>query len=223
MSVSATAVDRIPAPSPPPLRQLQDFVGRTVSSLGARYLADQSSAVAQMARLRRAVADAPGADPGTWSVVLQDFPERLVGRTDDANRYEQAAHSAICLFAVHQQARSANMHLALSGGLGRAVRRLGSGTPSEEATLRRFRALATASSYRETMHHLRGLISQLRAESIPLNYAQLAVDLAQLQTPGDADRVRLRWGRDYHRQARNESGASSTVEDKSTTAATLPA
>lgn len=187
----------------PPDRQLQAFVQRRVRDLARRYTTDTAAGVAAVARLRRAVEHAPGSDPAIWPDTLADLPPALIGHTDRPSRYERAAHSAITLFAVHQQSKNTSMHRN-GAGLGRAVRRLSATDFSEEATLRRFQALATASSYPETIHHLRGLITQLRSAGVALDYGLLSRDLARLQTPRTADSVRLSWGRDYHRRADDE-------------------
>ncbi|WP_406281859.1 type I-E CRISPR-associated protein Cse2/CasB [Nocardia sp. NBC_00881] len=47
--------------------------------------------------------------------------------------------------------------------------------------------------------YLRGLISQLRTHSIPLDYGRVARDLRRLDDRGFAPRLLLDWGRDYHR------------------------
>lgn len=199
----------------PPDRQLQDFVTDRVRDLARRYLADNSAAVASLARLRRVVDHEAGSDPTVWPETLGDLPPVLVGAGDAPSRYERAAHSAITLFALHQQAKNTSVHKAGSG-LGGAVRRLGNGDFSEEATLRRFKALATASSYREINHHLRGLVSQLRAAGIPLDYGQLARDLSRLQSPKTADSVRLNWGRDYYRPRKTDTDSAAPATESTT-------
>jgi CRISPR system Cascade subunit CasB len=174
-----------------------------VHSLQSAYLADSSTAAASLAKLRRAVNVSPGSDPSIWFETLDAMPERLIGRGDAATTYETAIHATLTLHAVHQQSQRVRMH-QLDYGLGRSVRLLakrGTGEPAknDNPVLRRFHALGTASSLPETTHHLRGLVTQLRSEAIPLDYGLLARDLRRLQDPYTASSVRLQWGRDYHR------------------------
>ncbi len=183
---------------------LADFVGRRVGALQASFLRGESRAVASLARLRRAITAQPGADPLVWAETLADFPENLQGRRDEVSRHERAAHAAVTLYALHQQSQSQPMH---SSGqtFGGAVRLLGVKIGNDEAVLRRFHTVATASSMAETLHHARGLITQLRGASIPLDYATFAVNLSELQRPTRADRVRLVWGREYYRDRRSDT------------------
>ena len=90
--------------------------------------------------------------------------------------------------------------------LGRRVRKLvkPKEQPDDASVLRRFNALATASTMPECAHHLRGIIQLLRAGGIPLDYVQLAEDLYWLQNPVTAQRVRLRWGQDYYYAPKTE-------------------
>ena len=68
--------------------------------------------------------------------------------------------------------------------LGRAIRKLldPGEAPEDSSVLRRFNALATANGMPERVHYLRGIVQLLRAKGIPLDYAQLAVDLYLLQS-----------------------------------------
>lgn len=187
---------------------LEVFVRGKIEPLQSAYLGARASAGASaaLARLRRAATSAPGADPLVWGDTLEGLPETYHGPDGSASREEHAAHAAITLFAIHQQSRRTRMHVR-GYSLGQAVARLatvgaerdGSGSlPKNPAVVRRFHALGTATSIEETLHHARGLVTQLRSNDIPLDYGLLAVHLARLQHPGSADGVRLDWGRDFH-------------------------
>lgn len=180
--------------------ELETAVAKTVSGLQSRIGSEHRDpvAVARLARLRRAVTLPPGSVPEVWLDTIGCLPEDLLGQGDAPSRYETAAHQAITLFAVHQQSTPAGMHRA-GVSLGTATRQLVVATDRESAIRSRFQALATANSPNELLHHLRSMVTILRSEQIQLDYGKLAVDLRQLQTPGHGDRVRLRWGRDYHR------------------------
>ena len=74
-----------------------------------------------------------------------------------------------------------------------------------------------AETFLEVVHHARGLITQLRSHGIPLDYGMFTEDLVYLQTRG-ADRVRLRWGRDFYRIPKQ----SEHIDDDTPAAETAP-
>lgn len=182
-----TAAGRVP---------LADLVATRIVRLQKRYLDGMSSGVADLAALRRAGNQPPGADPRTWELTLAEVSPSA--RDDGATPAETAAHAAMTLYALHQQSRSQPMHRR-GVGLGRAVRELGRATNAEVAVRRRFEALGTAATFAELMHHARGLVRQLRSAGVALDYGLLTQDLLAWQDPAKASAVRLRWGRDYHR------------------------
>lgn len=177
---------------------LEEFVWLKVEPLQTRYLAGSSAAAASLARLRRAVGSEPGADPLVWEETLEGFPRSLWGSDTKPSLEERAAHAAIALYAVHQQSKS-NQRMHKRGvNIGRAAALLGIAIHGDDAVLRRFHALGTASSLDEAVNHARGLISQFRSESIALDYGRFAADLARIQDPRYSDAVRLNWGRHYY-------------------------
>lgn len=180
-----------------PLQRIGQLVDSRIAPLQERYLANTSAGVADLAALRRAVAEEPGSDPRVWALTVADV---AVGAdlADDPTDEERAVHAAMTLYAVHQQSQRERMHRP-GWGLGRAVRLLGQQVGNEDAVRRRFEALGTAAAFAELMEHSRGLVRQLRSQAVALDYGQLADDLIALQSPTRGGAVRLRWGRDYHR------------------------
>lgn len=144
-----------------------------------------------LAALRRGIGREPGTVPEMWR-----FYTTLVDTGVVTNRL-RAEHTALTLFAVHQQSKPVPMHRT-DHGLGtalRAVRR--SDKFSEQAVDRRFTAAATATSTAELALHLRGLISQLHDIDQPLDYTQLFKDLNDWQYPQNQGRIRRQWGSQY--------------------------
>lgn len=182
--------------------ELNKFVRARVRELQSRYLRGESQAAASLARLRRAVGKAPGADAVIWQETLA-LPDRYSGHGDEPSRAERAVHYALTLYATHQQSQATAMHRG-GYGLGRAARQLGKSGASEQAVLRRFQALGTAASLTEAATHARGLVTQFRGAGIPLDYGQLAVDFTRFQDPRQIASVRLTWGRDYYRSYRED-------------------
>jgi CRISPR system Cascade subunit CasB len=211
--MSTTADDSAALGSPPPPgpdSQLRTFVAGRVERLQAGYFSDRpQAAAAALARLRRAVQRSPGDDPAVWFETLEGFPDGLRGRGDAPSPFEVSAHVGLTLYATHQQSQRGRMH-QVGYPLGRSIRLLVARDRAVEDSpvTRRFHALGTATDFTETAYHLRGLITQLRSEAIPLDYGQLVVDLRRLQASQSAGSVRLRWGRDFHRKPHREDGAT---------------
>lgn len=205
------------APTTVPSRDalLSDAVARTVAGLQRQYLAGVPAAGAALAVLRRAIGREPGSVPAAWQLTVGMLPASVLGGGDEPSPSEWAAHVAVTLYALHQQSQSAGMHRP-GPDLGAAVRDLRrvrhADTGDVDPVLRRFQALATATSADEVQHHLRGLITLLRGAGIPLDYGRLAVDLRRLQSPRAADGVRLSWARSLYQPgpAGNASGRLGT-------------
>lgn len=211
----------------PPRRHLRRLkeVGRLVDAriggpagLQEHYLRNDSQGRAALASLRKAASLAPGELPEVWALTAVPVPEHA---SDSPTWEETAVHTALTLYAVHQQSRTQGMFLP-GRGLGHAARELigpaGEENPSARA---RFNALVTSATTTELRHHLRSLVSQLRARSIPLDHALLADDLVEFQRPGGARTVRLRWARQYaHLPATDEAAPAATPTSSSPTTTT---
>ncbi len=206
MTVSDTKTPRETDSAPPESRQrahrLAEDVGRLVDwriggprGLQARYLHNESRARGEMAALRKGASRDSGELPEIWELTSVEIPEYA---SDAPTREEIAVHTAMTLYAVHQQSRTEPM-FAPGRGLGRAARSL-IGPPDEEnpSARARFNALVTSTTVTELRHHLRGLISLLRARNIALDHAMLADDILHFQQPGGAKKVRLAWARQYY-------------------------
>lgn len=180
--------------------ELSQFVHNQVNWLQQCYLQRDrsqlhSQAVATLARLRRGIGKEVGALPDLWE-VLAEIPQEPYPYSDPS-RQELAAYTAITLYALHQQSKQEKMHVP-GRRFGEALRELRKLATREEPVRQRFLALGTAQSFAETAYHARGLIAQLRSESIGMDYGSFANDLFWLQS-SSADRVRLQWGRDFYR------------------------
>ncbi len=206
-----------PTTVPTPAEILRDEVDRRIGELQRTYLdsndRENSESTATLARLRRCDPGAVGAEPMVWEITLGDLPDEL--RRDDISRTtEQAIHAALVLYATHQQSNQTPVHV-IGARLGGAVRRLaearGHNGEPDESSIRRLHQVVLANDAPGRLYHLRGLITLLRseAEPIPLDYAQLAVDLWRLFDPKqDSEHVVARWGRDLHNRPRATTGES---------------
>jgi CRISPR system Cascade subunit CasB len=162
---------------------------------------NESAARATLANLRRGIGKAPGSKPEIWDITLNGLPEELLGRGGVPSRGEWAVHTALTLYALHQQGKDLKKECVNRDGasLGAAVRGLVKREEDELRIKRRFDAAATADSLEEFSHHLRGLIQLLKAGDISLDYPTLTKDLYWFQYPDARDSVRLRWGQEFYR------------------------
>ena len=144
---------------------------------------------ASLARLRHGVGHAPGELPELWGEFLLELPENLMGH-GEPSAAEWAIYIALTMFALHQQGkdRKASPMHRRGNSLGTAARCLIENEEDRERVARRFYPIAVASDMSALSHHLRSLISLLRAEDIPLDYVRLAADLYYFQNPKTADR-----------------------------------
>lgn len=162
--------------------------------LQKRYLDNESLGRAEVAALRKGANRAPGELPEIWELTRVEVPD---GAGDAPTREEIAVHTAMTLYAVHQQSRSECMFVP-GRGLGRAAHEL-VGTDEENPSARaRFNALVTSTTVAELRHHLRNLVSLLRSRGIALDHAMLADDIVRFQRLGGAKSVRLAWARQYY-------------------------
>ncbi|WP_110343649.1 type I-E CRISPR-associated protein Cse2/CasB [Prauserella flavalba] len=179
---------------------MKSTVDKRVSDIQGAYLRNRPGGVAALARLRRGL----GRPPGSVLDILDfTYAKEFVGdpNSDEPTRAEAAAHLAMTLYAAHQQSQSQPMHKR-GERLGRSIRMLITEKDVtkyvEHSVAHRFAALGTADSLAELSHHLRGIVQLLRANGVPIDYGRLAVDLLHWQYPDRTASVKLRWGRDFH-------------------------
>jgi len=171
-----------------------------------------------LARLRANINREPGADASIWALTIKDVPGHPTGDAPTAE--EWAVHTALTLFATHQQSLAQPVH-GDGVGFGRAVRQLDSlversADEGPSPIRQRFNAALTATSLSELHYHLRGLINLMRSSKtrIVLDYGMLADDLMQFQLPGSADAVRRRWARQFYNVQKTESTPTTQEKDE---------
>ncbi len=81
-----------------------DFVRQKLNELSTSNNAPKVRAT--LARLRRGVSLAPGADPDIWDVTLAEIPAEIASLNGEPTRGEWAIQTALTLFALHQQGRN---------------------------------------------------------------------------------------------------------------------
>lgn len=172
-------------------------VGKVISRWQREYRSDGSTAAALLAKLRRTGAQAPGVSPDVWEDAGVDSALLAEQHGDDPTAVEIALHTALTLYAIHQQSvRDYNMHRA-GRNFGAAVGALAFSSASPDAMRQRFVAMGAANTVAELTVHARGLITLLRDKRIGFDYGQFAADVFAWHTTGP-DTVRRTWGRGYH-------------------------
>ncbi|MEW2621975.1 type I-E CRISPR-associated protein Cse2/CasB [Streptomyces sp. NPDC048106] len=199
----------LPAPAKPPTveERVAELTGASIADWQRGYLADQSHAVAALARLRRGAGRDAGDVPDLWTLIdttalhspaegVRPLHERELAGA------ENAVHAALTLWAFHQQSRGEGMHRRHSpehpAGLGAAVRRLMPADGIDEPVRKRLVRAGTAPDLVSLARRLRDIVALLRRESVPLDYGLLAGQLYAWQRPGGPAAVRRAWGRSFH-------------------------
>ena len=195
-------------------------VEREITRLQRGYLNDESAAVAALARLRRGVGKGAGTVPDLWGLVeIGDLYTQRSSDESDLVRAEEAVHTALTLWAVHQQSRRTGMHQRGRPELelGAAVRSLMPQGEMDEPLRKRFVRAGTADSVPTLAARLREIVQLLRQEDVALDYALLADQVHCWARPGGAATVRSDWGRSFHAYRTktdrpSTDAASSTIE-----------
>ena len=156
-----------------------------------------------LAKLRRGIGKDPFDMPELWEVTLNGIPEELTTydeKDPKPTEAEWAIHTALTLYALHQQGNSSSVN-EYKKPFAVAVRRLISPDRSnEESIKRRFDAIITSNDLKELSHHARGAVQLMKSnQSISVDYSMFAKDLYAFQFPEGKARVRLRWGQDFYK------------------------
>jgi CRISPR system Cascade subunit CasB len=212
--------------------RLYGFVRTKIELLSGKSSQNKESSWsrAMLAKLRRGVGKAPGSVPEIWEITIGDTPDEWQSRKGVPSKEEFAVHTALTLYALHQQGKSEPMSVSGKNEAGKnlgcsfgeaAARLIAPDRSNEQAVKRRFDAAATASDPKELAHHARGLIQLLKAKDIPMDYPRFAQDLFWYQFTDYADGVRLRWGEDFYRrwssagdETKNDRTQSKTEENE---------
>jgi CRISPR system Cascade subunit CasB len=167
-----------------------------------------------LAALRAGLGREAGTVPEMWRFYTCEIDDRLA-RQDRVSQEQEAEHAALALYGLHQQSQDRPMH-APRVTLGHALRELRrSGKFSEQAVDARVEAAVTTTNVPALLMRLRGLITQLRTISQPLDYDQLMDDIKNWNWPDSRQRVIRRWGLGYYawsQQAKDETSESLSSE-----------
>ena len=165
---------------------------------------------AMLAKLRRAAGSSIGESADTWDVTIGALPAGLTG--PDRERAALALHTALTLFALHQQGRHRSVHTE-GIGFGRAVKRIIDSDRMRAAGVRnRFNALATASEFADLSYYARGLVSLMHAKGLRFDYPRFAKELYLYQLDAETrDHVRMLWGYDFYALDKDDQSENSVT------------
>ncbi len=164
-----------------------------------------SGSKALLAQLRRGIGKKPGELPELWGAFLNSLPEELMSKSGEPSYSEWAIYTALTLFALHQQGHSEPMNSeGEENRLGRAVRKLIHNDDEEENIRLKFSIAACSDDMTELSYRLRTIVKLLSNENIKLDYVDLAEDLFLFQIKKSDNEVRLKWGRDFYRNIKND-------------------
>ncbi|MEU5443703.1 type I-E CRISPR-associated protein Cse2/CasB [Streptomyces griseofuscus] len=166
-------------------------------------------AQAELAALRSGT----GREPGTVAAMWPFHRTRMASewRNKGALTRDLAAeHTALTLFARHQQTHNRPMHVAghspgtAAGLLARKAAAGSEGRAATAALERRFGVLLTSADADELAMHLRSLVPLLSKAAIGLDYDLVRTALRSWDDPRRPDAAtgwRQRWDRDFHTAA----------------------
>jgi len=174
--------------------EVEKFVAKKIGWLTSSMPNLEPRQRAALAKLRRGVGCEPGELPEVWDITLADLPEELLGSDGEVSQAEQAIHTSLTLFALHQQGKAYSVSLK-KVSFGSAVRKLVQPDKGNEQTIkRRFDAALTSKDFQEFARHARSLILIAKANDICLDYPKFAKDLYKYQNPDLRTKIMLEWG-----------------------------
>lgn len=172
-----------------------------------RFSLTDSQAGRILADLRRGLGREAGDVPQMWTYYTTLNKD---GRRTDALKAE---HAALSLFGLHQQSQRTPMHRP-GVGLGEAALNLYLLVNANQAAIDgRMNMIATSTDTTELFGHLRGLVTLLREQALPLDYTQLFRDLCHWDDAQRRPSIRRRWGGQYMDWHKRNASAATPARD----------
>lgn len=192
---------------------VKNFVSKRIVTMGNSL--ESGKTKADLAQLRRGVGKKPGELPELWGMIFKDLPEELMSKGSEPSYAEWAIYTALTLFAIHQQGNLESVHSNDDNArFGRAVRKLVHDEDGEERIRFKLSVVALSDDMAELSYRMKTVTRLLSAESIKLNYVDLADDLYTFQFESMADSVRLKWAQDFYRMNKStEEGKENNNEE----------
>ena len=161
--------------------------------------------------------------------LSMEVAEALRSMKDPSRQMQEAIFQSLALYAAHQQSVSTTMHdgdrerYPRGNSLGHALsvlctrRAPNMADPwrhdDNKGAVRLLEAAVTSHSVPELVGHVRHVVSLLRRESIPLDYARLARDIHDWSKPWRGEAA-TRWAMDFYASVRTTDEAADTPEEE---------
>ncbi|AVI00096.1 type I-E CRISPR-associated protein Cse2/CasB (plasmid) [Streptomyces sp. WAC00288] len=186
-----------------------DRAGEEPAPYWVTFVPGSGDAGAELAALRSGT----GREAGTVAAMWPFYRTRMGSELRDRGSLTLdlvAEHTALTLFARHQQTHAHRMHLpgaspgTAAGLLARKATAGGEGKSTAASLEKRFGVLLTSGDCDELAAHLRSLVPLLNRASIELDYDLLRSALRlwdDPRRPHATSRFRQRWDHDFHRAA----------------------
>lgn len=156
----------------------------------SRMEGESSRAKALAAIWRHEAGREPGENPELYGDFLLDFPDKLQGEGGELTPYMRAAWMALTMYVLGGKCHKQDV------SLGKAAYECDSKIGKDSSsTKKRLLVVETTSKLEKLDEPLRAVIHMLNSKGIYLDYAQLAVDLANW--PKYRLSVVRRWEKDY--------------------------
>ncbi|WP_149552872.1 type I-E CRISPR-associated protein Cse2/CasB [Streptomyces marokkonensis] len=187
----------------------EENAGRDRTPYWRTFDPDSPDAGAHLAALRSGT----GREPGTVAAMWPYHRIRMASQWRDKGSLTRdltAEHTALTLFARHQQTRHRRMHVAgnspgtAAGLLAGKAAASSEGKAGTAALERRFGVLLTSADADELAMHLRSFVPLLNQAGVGLDYDLLRTALRTWDDPHRPDAAtgfRQRWDRDFHTAA----------------------
>ncbi|MFJ2738838.1 type I-E CRISPR-associated protein Cse2/CasB [Streptomyces sp. NPDC087440] len=204
-------------------KRVGEIAAGLIRPLQSGYLRDDSHSVGARARLSRGAGKTFAQVPDLLGLVDTSdlYGNAAAGgpalREAELSAAEDAVHTVLTLWALHQQSRGTGMHRSDGArgsrtGLGAAVRSLMAPGEIDETILKRLVRAGNAPDAESLAVRLREIVLLLREAEVPLDYGLLAGQLFLWQQPGGRDLVRREWGRSFQ-SARASQNDETTEHD----------
>ncbi|MFL4953258.1 type I-E CRISPR-associated protein Cse2/CasB [Streptomyces sp. MMS24-I31] len=183
-----------------------EFDGQERAPYWATFDPGSPQAGAELAALRSGTGREPGTVAAMWPFHRTHMASEWRNK-GSLTRDLAAEHTALTLFARHQQTHDRRMHLADTSpgtAAGLLLRKAAADSDGKAATAaleRRFGVLLTSADADELAMHLRSLVPLLNQAGVGLDYNLLRTALRTWDDPRRPDAAtsfRQRWDRDFH-------------------------
>lgn len=182
-------------------------------------MSDDGMQKAVLANLRRGIGRHPGEVPELWYLIMENVDDDLLRD----GRFETALFDTLTLFAWHQQGhepKSEPMHKS-GQSIGEAMADLvfadksGDIEHAKERIIKKFGIITSSDGTDDLYAHVRSMVSLLKSNDIPLDYADLAYAFYVASYRDDIFKTYLNWGRDFYGKInRNNDTEEETDEEQ---------